>query len=109
MPEFQAILFDFDGVLVDSEPVHCDCWREVLAPLGVPVTWEVYAAHCVGAVDSCRSEEHTSELQSLPPRRSSDLGRQRAGTLRLLAGSAGAVGRARDLGGLCGPLRGRGG
>src|SRR5580692_3789110 len=52
MPEFQAILFDFDGVLVDSEPVHCDCWREVLAPLGVPVTWELYAAHCVGAVDS---------------------------------------------------------
>jgi len=52
MAEFQAILFDFDGVLVDSEPVHCECWREVLAPLGVPVTWEVYAAHCVGAVDS---------------------------------------------------------
>ena len=52
MPEFQAILFDFDGVLVDSEPIHCDCWREVLAPLGVPVTWEIYAAQCVGAVDS---------------------------------------------------------
>jgi HAD superfamily hydrolase (TIGR01509 family) len=52
MPEFEAILFDFDGVLVDSEPIHCDCWREVLAPLGVPVTWEIYAAHCVGAVDS---------------------------------------------------------
>src|SRR5580693_1756513 len=52
MPEFQAILFDFDGVLLDSEPVHCGCWREVLAPLGVPVTWEIYAAHCVGAVDS---------------------------------------------------------
>jgi beta-phosphoglucomutase len=51
-PEFEAILFDFDGVLLDSEPVHCDCWREVLAPLGVPVTWEVYASHCVGAADS---------------------------------------------------------
>ena len=51
MPEFEAILFDFDGVLLDSEPVHCDCWREVLAPLGVPVTWEVYAANCVGASD----------------------------------------------------------
>lgn len=52
MPEFQAVLFDFDGVLLDSEPVHCDCWREALAPLGVRVTWEVYAAHCVGAADS---------------------------------------------------------
>lgn len=52
MPDFEAILFDFDGVLVDSEPVHCDCWREALAPLGVPVTWEVYAAQCVGAADS---------------------------------------------------------
>jgi len=50
--EFEAILFDFDGVLVDSEPIHCECWREVLAPLGVPVTWEVYAAHCMGAADS---------------------------------------------------------
>ncbi len=52
MNEFEAILFDFDGVLLDSEPVHCDCWREVLEPLGVRVTWEVYAAHCVGAADS---------------------------------------------------------
>jgi len=51
MPEFEAILFDFDGVLLDSEPVHCDCWREALAPLGVAVTWEVYAANCVGASD----------------------------------------------------------
>ena len=51
MLEFEAILFDFDGVLLDSEPVHCDCWREVLGPLGVAVTWEVYEAHCVGASD----------------------------------------------------------
>jgi len=51
MAEFEAVLFDFDGVLMDSEPVHCDCWREVLAPLGVRVTWEVYAEHCVGAAD----------------------------------------------------------
>jgi HAD superfamily hydrolase (TIGR01509 family) len=49
--DFEAILFDFDGVLLDSEPVHCDCWREVLAPLGVRVTWEIYAAHCLGASD----------------------------------------------------------
>ena len=40
MPEFEAILFDFDGVLLDSEPVHCACWAAVLAPLGVTVEWE---------------------------------------------------------------------
>jgi beta-phosphoglucomutase len=51
MADYEAVLFDFDGVLLDSEPVHCDCWREVLAPLGVRVTWEVYAAHCIGASD----------------------------------------------------------
>ena len=32
---FDAILFDFDGVLIDSEPLHCACWAEVLKPLGV--------------------------------------------------------------------------
>ena len=28
---FDAILFDFDGVLADTEPLHFACWREVLA------------------------------------------------------------------------------
>ncbi len=51
MNNFEAILFDFDGVLLDSEPVHCACWMEALGPLGVPVTWEVYAANCVGSSD----------------------------------------------------------
>lgn len=31
----QAIIFDMDGVLVDSEPVHVDAMRDVLAPFGV--------------------------------------------------------------------------
>ena len=34
MPEFDSIFFDFDGVLLDSEPVHCACWAEVLAAAG---------------------------------------------------------------------------
>ena len=47
MPEFDAILFDFDGVLVDSEPVHCACWAEVLAPAGVTLDWEFYRDCCM--------------------------------------------------------------
>ena len=46
-----AILFDFDGVLVDSEPVHFACWREILRPFGIPLQWADYAAHCIGVSD----------------------------------------------------------
>ena len=48
---FDAILFDFDGVLIDSEPVHWACWSEVLKPLGVILDWEYYRDHCIGIDD----------------------------------------------------------
>jgi beta-phosphoglucomutase len=51
MPAFDSILFDFDGVLMDSEPVHFACWREVLLPLGVRLEWNYYLAHGIGIDD----------------------------------------------------------
>lgn len=48
---FEAILFDFDGVLLDSEPIHYECWREALAPLGVDIPWDLYERHCIGVSD----------------------------------------------------------
>ena len=51
MPEFDAILFDFDGVLADTEPVHFACWAETLAPLGIPLTWEIFSERYVGMND----------------------------------------------------------
>ena len=51
MPAFDAIFFDFDGVLIDSEPVHWACWREVLIPLGVSLEWEFYRDFCIGIDD----------------------------------------------------------
>ncbi len=51
MPRFDAILFDFDGVLLDSEPIHCACWAQVLAPLGATLSWEDYRARFVGIDD----------------------------------------------------------
>jgi len=27
---FDSILFDFDGVLADTEPIHYECWLEIL-------------------------------------------------------------------------------
>ena len=51
MSGFDAILFDFDGVLIDSEPMHCACWAEVLAPLGAVLDWEWYREHAIGIDD----------------------------------------------------------
>ena len=48
---YEAILFDFDGVLVDSEPVHFECWREVLIPFGLTLEWDVYRSQGIGVSD----------------------------------------------------------
>ena len=65
MSEFDAILFDFDGVLVDSEPVHCACWAEVLAPLGVILDWEFYRDRCIGIDD--RAMLRMMATRAVPP------------------------------------------
>ena len=66
MTAFDSILFDFDGVLLDTEPVHCACWGEVLAPLGVPLSWEFYSAKCIGIDD--REMLRMMAGQTDPPR-----------------------------------------
>ena len=38
-----ATLFDFDGVLVDSEPVHLAAFNDVLAKFGVTISEQAYA------------------------------------------------------------------
>jgi HAD superfamily hydrolase (TIGR01509 family) len=51
MSDFDAILFDFDGVIVDSEPVHFACWRDALAPIGVEMARSFFDEYCVGLDD----------------------------------------------------------
>lgn len=47
----QAIVFDFDGVLADSEPLHFAALQQVLAGRGVPLTREDYYANFLGYSD----------------------------------------------------------
>jgi beta-phosphoglucomutase-like phosphatase (HAD superfamily) len=44
----KAILFDHDGTLVDSEPVHFRMWASVLARYGVTLSEQQYVAHYAG-------------------------------------------------------------
>lgn len=41
LPEFEAVLWDMDGTLVDSEPLHDDSIRFVGEQLGYPVSQEI--------------------------------------------------------------------
>lgn len=50
-PQPEAILFDFDGVLADTEPLHWACWAEVIRPLGMSISWQDYQDHCIGISD----------------------------------------------------------
>ena len=65
MPSYDAILFDFDGVLLDSEPVHCECWAAVLRPLGIRLTWEDYRERWVGV--AAREMLRVLAAESRPP------------------------------------------
>jgi HAD superfamily hydrolase (TIGR01509 family) len=46
-----AIVFDFDGVLADSEPLHLATYQEIFSTLGVTLTREEYYADYLGYDD----------------------------------------------------------
>ena len=46
-----AVIFDFDGVLVDTEPVHYAAFQEVLTPLGLSFPWSSYERQYIGYDD----------------------------------------------------------
>jgi beta-phosphoglucomutase len=62
---FDAVLFDFDGVLADTEPLHYSCWREILEPYGIQLDWGFYAKQCIGVSDR-RMIEHLA-AERVPP------------------------------------------
>jgi beta-phosphoglucomutase len=46
-----AVIFDFDGVIVDTEPLHYRAMQEVLEPIGLGYTWQDYVSHFIGFDD----------------------------------------------------------
>lgn len=65
----RAIVFDFDGVIADSEPLHLRALQAVLAPIGITVDRSEYYARYLGyddvgafrAIASDRGREITEE------------------------------------------------
>lgn len=47
----KAVIFDFDGIIVDSEPLHCRAFQKLLEPLGAGFTWDEYVERYMGFDD----------------------------------------------------------
>jgi beta-phosphoglucomutase len=46
-----AVIFDFDGIIVDSEPMHYKAFHRILHPLGIEFSWEEYCKTYIGFDD----------------------------------------------------------
>lgn len=94
----RAAVFDFDGVIVDSEPLHFGTLRDALSPEGVEITEEEYARDYLACDDRgairLALEAHLGEAD---PER---VGRVEARKIELFAGRLREVpvfGGAREL------------
>jgi beta-phosphoglucomutase len=47
----RAVIFDFDGVMADTERLHWQAFVEVLSPLGAEYSWEEYEKDYIGFDD----------------------------------------------------------
>lgn len=47
----KAVIFDFDGIIVDSEPLHFQAFQRLLQPLGAGYSWEEYVDCYMGFDD----------------------------------------------------------
>lgn len=46
-----AVIFDFDGVIADTEPLHYRAFQEVLKPFGLEYSWDEYVSTYIGFDD----------------------------------------------------------
>lgn len=47
----KAVIFDFDGIIVDTEPIHYQAFQEILRPLGHAYSWNEYLEKYIGFDD----------------------------------------------------------
>ena len=78
-----AVIFDFDGILVDSEPLHFRAFNQVLNPMGKGITWEEYCDTYIGYDDRDAFKEiHKAHGEKLSPKELKKLIDQKAAILQ---------------------------
>jgi beta-phosphoglucomutase len=61
----RAVVFDFDGVLADSEPLHLRVYQELLAPNGINLTRALYCERYLGLDDEGVFRQVAADYQLL--------------------------------------------
>ncbi len=49
--QVEAVIFDFDGVIVDTEPLHYQAFQRLLEPIGLGFSWDQYVETYMGFDD----------------------------------------------------------
>lgn len=92
----KALIFDMDGTLVHSDPVHLEAFAEVLRPEGVDINEEIYRSTIIGRTNEAifasllphlpveKHEAYADEKEAMFRRMASDL-KPLEGLLDLLA------------------------
>lgn len=47
-PRLQAVLFDYDGTIANTDLIHLDCWNHLLAQYQIRFEPDFYALNCAG-------------------------------------------------------------
>jgi len=75
-----AVIFDFDGVIVDTEPIHYQVFQDILEPIGLGYTWDEYTRTYMGFDDrDAFREAFGAAGKTLTPDRLQELISQKAG------------------------------
>ena len=85
----EAIIFDFDGIIVNSEPIHHEAYQVVLEPMGLGFSWEDYETFYMGFDDRDAFREYFKRIKrDLPPKLLNELVAKKAAIFPELSAKA---------------------
>jgi beta-phosphoglucomutase len=102
-----ALIFDFDGVVIDSEPTHLMCFRQVLDAVGIDLKTEDYYGRYLGLDDhDCFARvleargrpADESQIRRMIARKTACIQEAYAGSIRAMPGAVELARRARQAG-----------
>jgi beta-phosphoglucomutase len=94
--ELRLVVFDFDGVITDSEPAHFEAFRRVLKSIGVNLSWQQYCDTYLAYTDreairlalrQRGNEPSQSEIDDLAAKKQREFAKSLESQLKILPGA----------------------